>query len=446
MTCFMIHVLCSMERIYLDYAATTPVDPAVLKAMQPYFSEKFGNAGSLHSFGQEASAALDASRETVAKELGADFREIIFTASATEANNLALRGITRMLRMAHTNATNFTPRIITTKIEHESILETCRGLEKEGVEVVYLPVDKNGVVQLTALQENLNESTILVSIMSANNEIGSIQPIAEIGKLILEFRKRKAENKSAENPKSYILDSIFPLLHVDHSQGFQYLDLKPKELGIDLMTISSHKIYGPKGAGVLFMNHEAWSMEHSRKNMFHVPGSMFHAVETGGNQEFGLRSGTENIPAVVGFAKAVELVSNSRELENKRVAELRDYFWQELKKIYPKAELNGLDITRIVKSNTNATNPGRLPNNLNVYFPGHSAEDLLIKFDMAGIAVSAGSACSARSAKPSHVLEACGFPKERIKSSLRITLGRPTTKAEIEEAIKRMEKILIDTN
>lgn len=425
-----------MKRIYLDYAATTPVAVEVLQAMQPYFSEKFGNAGSLHFFGQEASKALDESRETIAKALGVDFREIIFTGSATEANNLALRGLVKNVlnvgdvgmhsnKRAQASDRTFKPRIITSSVEHESILETCRDLEKGGVEVIYLPVDKDGVVQLTALRENLSENTILVSIGGANNEIGVTQPIAEIAKIIREFRKQKVENRSDADSKIHFLDSGFPLFHNDNAQGFQYLDLKPKKLGIDLMTISAHKIYGPKGVAALYINHKSKIKNQNLGSDFIAP------IITGGGQEYGLRSGTENIPGVVGFAKAVEITRQAREQESKRVGELRDYFWRELKKISPKAELNGP-----------ALDGNRLPNNLNIYFPKNSSEDMLIKLDMAGIAVSAGSACSARSTKLSHVLQACGLNEERIKSSLRITLGRPTTKEEVDEALRRIKKVI----
>lgn len=411
-----------IPRIYLDYAATTPVDSAVLAVMKPYFNKRFGNASSLHSWGQEAMAALDEAREKITKAIGADFREIIFTGSATEANNLALRGVVKKYISENQPkiSVNQRPRLIISAIEHESILENARDLEKDGVEVVYLPVDHEGIVDLKKLRAALNERTILVSIMYANNEIGTIEPIAKISSIINKFKKPKT---------NYHLPSAnYPLFHTDVAQAFQYLDCNVNKLGVDLMTLSAHKIYGPKGIGALYV----------RK--LKTKNSKLKAIITGGGQEFGLRSGTENIPSVVGFAKAVELVSNSRELENERISKLRDYFWKEIKKVYPRAQLNGSAIS--INQRSYQHKSVRLPNNLNVYFPGHKVEDLLIKFDLAGVAVSAGSACSARGTEPSHVLKACGFPLERIKSSLRITLGRPTTKAEIEEAIKRIKKIL----
>lgn len=463
-----------MRKIYLDYAAATPVDPSVKKVMEPYFYQKFGNPSSLHFFGQEAMAAIDESREKIAKNIGADFREIIFTGSATEANNLALRGVVKnfnnLRAVAFRNQNIFAPaakfsspsarhpafggnqagapagcsswqsaldkkflplRIIVSSIEHKSILETAHDLEKEGVEVIYLPVNREGFVGLKKLKEALNERTVLVSIMYVNNEIGTIQPITKISEIIRNFRQTLT-------PKPY---TPYPLFHTDAVQAFQYLDCDVNKLGVDLMTLSAHKIYGPKGVGGLYVrtidnkqltidrkNNGQWSM---------VKGQLLSPLIAGGGQEFGFRSGTENIVAIVGFAKAVELVSNSRELENKRIEKLSDYFWKELKKINLKIQLNS--IPKITNYKLPITN---LPNILNIYFPGKLSKDLLIKLDLAGIAVSSGSACSVRSSKPSHVLKSCGLSENRIKSSLRFSLGRPTTKAEINEAIKRLGKIV----
>ncbi len=375
-------------RIYLDYAASTPVDPRVISAMSPYFAEKFGNPGSVHSFGQAAISAIDKSRETIAKHLGADFRQVIFTASATEANNLVLRSAATIARSESLK----NPKIIISCIEHESILETACALEKEGVEVVYLPADSSGIVDVDKLKTELNGRTVLVSIMSANNEVGTIQPIAEVAKIIETFRSSK-----------------IPLFHVDAAQAFQFLECTtgagdgPK---IDFMTISSHKMYGPKGSGALFARD---------------PKLITPQLE-GGGQEFGLRSGTENVPAIVGFAKAVELIAVSRQEENKRITGLRDELWDGIRKITKDVELNG-------------TQKERLPNILNVYFPGHDAQDLLTQFDLRGLAASSGSACRSRAIEPSYVLRAMGFSQERAKSSVRFSLGRPTTKDEISRAL-----------
>ncbi len=375
-----------MKRIYLDYAATTPVDPAVLHAMQPYFSTKFGNPGSLHSFGQEAIGAIDQSRETIARSIGAGFREIIFTGSATEANNLALRGAVRA------GDGNRRPRIIVSAIEHESVLEAARDLERDGVEVIYLPVNRNGAVGLAELKKSLNDRTALVSVMYANNEIGSIQPIAEIAKIIHDH-----------SPKI--------IFHTDAVQAFQFLDCNVRGLGVDVMTISSHKIYGPKGAGALYV----------RK------GVNIQPITAGGGQEFGLRSGTENAPAIVGFAKAVERADVARKKECTRVAALHRELWRGIKKIYPKTEING---------------DAALPNILNIYFPGLAAQDLLTRFDLAGLAVSSGSACRSRAMESSYVIEALGYSKERAKSSVRFSLGRPTTTGDIKGALNLFSKII----
>jgi len=415
-------------RLYFDYAASTPVDPEVRAAMQPYFSKKFGNPGSLHSFGQEAIAAVDNSRETIAKAIGADFREIIFTGSATEANNLALRGALKGFRFQvlgfsdrknknlTPNTYNLKPRIIVSAIEHESILETAKDLERDGVEVVYLPVDKNGLVGIKKLEDALNERTVLVSVMYANNEIGTIQPISAIAEIVREFRIKNLEFRD-KTPKSYILNpNFYPLFHTDAVQAFQFLDCGVKKLGVDLMTLSAHKIYGPKGVGALYVRH-------LKPNTYNLKPLIM-----GGGQEFGLRSGTENVPLIVGFAKAVRLVAKNREEEGERIAKLRNYFWLELKKFCPQAEING-------GKNT-------VPSIINVYFPGYSSSDLLTNFDLAGLAASAGSACSARSNKLSYVIEKLGYPKERALSSIRFSFGRQTTKKEIIEALKIVKACL----
>lgn len=403
-----------MKRIYLDYAATTPVDTEVLRAMKPYFADQFGNPGSLHYPGQEAIAALDRSRETIAKSIGANFREIIFTSSATEANNLALRGAISNFEFLISsegqdpNDSKFKPRIVISATEHESVLETARDLERWGVEVIYLPVDKNGLADLKKLKSSLNENTVLVSIMYVNNETGVIQPIGEISKIISDFKGQQSKfeirNSKFERP--------WPLFHTDASQALQYLNCNVDDLGVDLMTLSSHKIYGPKGAGCLYI-----------RNPLPATSYQLQASTTGGGQEFNLRSGTENIPAIVGFAKAVEIVDSQKPLANRTTKELQDRLWRGIKKIYPKAQLNGDALKR-------------LPNNINVYLPGINAEEFLIKLDLAGVAVSTGSACKARALDSSHVLEAMGFNKLRAKNSLRFSLGRPTTQKDIDTVLK----------
>ncbi|MEY4731660.1 MAG: hypothetical protein RL681_606 [Candidatus Parcubacteria bacterium] len=430
------------KRIYLDYAASTPVDARVLRAMEPYFSVQFGNPGSLHAFGQEAIAAVDRSREIIAQALGADFREILFTGSATEANNLALRGVLGALRrhsfgtggspapaagdrlrsrsaaprwqagdQARRNSESFLknaaetvpPRLIVSAIEHESILETARDLERQGVEVVVIPVDRLGRIDMKKLVRALDERTALVSVMYANNEIGTIQPIAELSAAIRRFRER--QNKGA-----------WPLFHTDAVQAFQLLSCKPEELGVDLMTLSAHKLYGPKGIGVLYV----------RKK------TPLSAVVTGGGQEFGLRSGTENIPAIVGFAEAVRLADRSRQKERERLYALMRDAWSGIRRQVRGATVNGVQI---------AAREERLPNIMSIHVPGMNAEELLTRLDLAHIAASSGSACSARAHEPSHVLRAIGCSVRRANESIRLSFGRQTTKRDIDTVVSVLKQL-----
>jgi cysteine desulfurase len=389
------------KRIYFDHAASTPADPKAVKAMAPYYSGIFGNPGSLHKFGQEASAVVFKARNKISKLINCDYREIIFTGSATEANNLAIRGVVKKFR----EVSKELPRIITSQIEHESVLETCRDLEKSGLaEVIYLPVSKLGIVDLKKLKESINDRTVLVSIMYANNEVGSIQLIKEISEIIDAFKGKK---------------SIYPLFHTDAVQAFNYLNCDVKELGADMMTLSSQKIYGPKGVGLLYV-----------KNFGSVEGKKFIApIITGGGQEEGLRSGTENVAGVVGMAEAAQISFDVRKKESQRLLKLQDHFIGQIKKIYSKVLLNGPVI-----------GGERLPNNVNIYFSGK--KDLIFKLDMAGFAVSGGSACSARLAKPSHVLKAMGFQDEKASESLRISFGRRTDRKNIDKLLVFLKNIL----
>src|SRR3989344_4502908 len=400
-----------MKKYYFDYAAGTPLDPRVEKAMKPYWSEKFGNPGALHWFGQEASAAVFGARDTIAKALGCNYREIIFTSSATESNNLALRGVIKNFKILrfqdckieNDKKNNFAisnlqlaikPKIIVSAIEHDSILETARDLERKGVEVIYVPVDKNGMVDLKKLKESLDERTILVSVMYANNEVGTIEPIFEIAKIISDFKKGKGESQKSKGKFDNLYPlppTSYPLFHTDAVQAFNYLNCNVDDLGVDLLTLSAQKIYGPKGIGVLYVR------QMSRAASYLSP------IITGGSaQEYGLRGGTENVPGIIGFAKAAELAEKSRNSENKRLRKLQEYFLARMKKIAPKAKLNGPEDLK-----------KRNPNNLNFYFPSQSGQDLLIKLDLEGFAVSPGAACSARVCAPSHVLKAMGFSDGR---------------------------------
>ena len=397
--------------VYLDYAATTPLDSAVFDAMKPYLGQlsvkskestvAFGNPGSLHSFGQQASAALFTARQMIAKELGCRYNEVVFTGSATEANNLALRGAIKQWRFLQSAASTVQPRIIISAIEHESILATAKDLGQEGVEVVVIPVSKEGSVDLQKIAAALTSQTVLVSVMYANNEIGTLQPIAEIARSIQSFRRST---------------SVYPLLHTDAVQAFQYVSCNVEKLGVDLLTLSAHKIYGPKGIGALYVR--AASTPNLKPTI------------TGGGQEFGLRSGTENVAAIVGFSKAVSLAAMNREDEAMRVATLRNQAWAGIKKLFPKVVLNG-------PATTSST---RLPNNLNWYAHGVSGEQLLVALDLDGVAVSSGSACAARSTAPSHVIQALGCSLAQAKNSLRVSLGAPTTSADIRRFLAALQR------
>lgn len=380
--------MAQQKRIYLDHAATTPVAPEVLQAMQPYFSEKFGNASSLHSFGREAREAIEDSRKKVAKIINAKPSEIIFTSGGTESNNLAIKGIAN----ANKNLGN---HIITTKIEHPAIEEPCKWLkEKQGFNITYLGVDKDGLIDLKELENAMTDKTILVSIMFANNEIGTIQPIEEIGKIC---KKQKH--------KVYF--------HTDAVQGLGKEKIDVKKMNIDLLSASGHKMYGPKGIGMLYINQDV----------------KIEGIQHGGGHEFHLRSGTENVPGIVGFAKALELMNQDMDKENKRLRELRDYIIKRIFEEIPKSHLDGHPTKR-------------LANNIHFYFDNVEGEALLIRLDEKGIAVSTGSACSSHSLTPSHVLMAIGLKPELAHGSLRITMGKSTTKEDMDYVIDELKKIV----
>ena len=384
-----------MKKIYLDYAATTPVDKRVLKAMEPYFSEKFGNTMSLHSFGQEAKLALENSRAVLANLINAKPNEIIFTGSATESNNTALKGIA----FANKDKEN---HIIISSIEHPCIVESAKWLEKQGFKVTKLPVDKYGLVNPEDVKKTITNKTILVSIIHASNEIGTIQNISEIGKICREKRV---------------------YFHTDASQSFGKILIDVKKINIDLLTASSHKIYGPKGAGLLYV----------REGIKLVP--LLH----GGGQENGLRSSTINLPAIVGFAKAVEICKKEMKNENKRLTTLRNKLIKEVLKI-KNSHLNGPPPH---KASDGQSHPEkRLANNANFSFDFIEGESLVMQLDMEGIACSTGSACSSFKLEPSHVLLATGLRPEQAHGSLRVSLGRQTTEKDIKKLIKVLPKII----
>lgn len=366
--------------------------------MLPYFELAYGNPGSLHFLGQEAMAALDKSREVFSRFLKCDFRQILFTSSATEVNNLALKGAVDKWRENNSGK----PKIIVSGIEHESVLETARYLEKKGVETFYLPVNKDGEAEISVLEKEITPQTVLVSIIYANNEVGTLQNLTAISEII--------------NGKRKEFGGDYPLFHSDAVQAFQFTECVPGELGLDLMTLSSHKIYGPKGAALLYARDL----------------NLLEPLIYGGGQEFGLRSGTENIPAIVGFAKAAELVAAERQELIERISALSELFVEKLSREGVKFEINGLPLG----------NNKRIPGILNVCFPGKSAEELLTALDLNGLAASAGSACRSRSPEPSYVLEAMGLSGEKIKSSLRFSFGAQIVPKDIEDGVIILMKIL----
>jgi cysteine desulfurase len=371
-------------KVYMDYAATTPVDPRVLEAMLPYFSKKFGNTMSIHSLGREAKKALEDSREAIASLMNADHEEIIFTSSATEANNLALKGIAFANR-------NKGKHIIVSKIEHHCILESARWLEKQGFEVTYLPVDKYGFVNPEDVEKNIRKDTVLVSIMHANNEIGTIEPIEEIGDICSKH-------------------GVY--FHTDAAQSYGKIPIDVKSMNIDLLTASSHKMYGPKGAACLFI----------RKGVKIEP--LLH----GGGHEFGLRSSTVNVPAIVGFAEAARICKKVMKKEAERLTKFRDRL------------IKGC--LKIDYSHLNGHPTKRLPNNANFWFENIEGDSLVAELDMRGIAASTGSACSTESLEPSHVLLAIGLKPREAQGSLRLSIGRWTTKKEINYVLKVLPKAI----
>jgi len=373
------------KKIYLDYAATTPVDPRVLKFMLPYFSRKFGNTASLHSFGQEAEEALEDSRQIISRALGAQSKEIIFTSSATESNNLAIRGTV----LANKNKGN---HIVVSSIEHDCVLNSARWLKARGFELTELRVDKFGLVDPENIRKAIQPNTILVSVMHANNEIGTIEPIVEIGKICRE-------------------KNVY--FHTDAAQTFGKIPIDVNKMNIDLLTASSHKMYGPKGAACLYLRE----------------GIKITPLMCGGGHEGGKRPSTVNVPAIVGFAKATELCLKEMKQEGDRQSRLRDKLIKTVLKIIPEVRLNGHPTKR-------------LPNNANFQFSFIEGEALLIRLDQYGFAVSTGSACSSRRLEASHVLLACNVKPEEAHGSLRITLGRFTKESDINRLLNILPKIV----
>ena len=373
-------------RIYLDYAATTPTDPRVVEAMFPYFTEVFGNASSLHAFGQQARAAVDRARRILAEALGCQPSEVVFTSGATEADNWALVGTA----LAHEARGR---HLVVSSVEHRAVLEPARWLAERGWEVTFLSVDRYGQVDPDDVRRALRDDTVLVSVMHANNEVGTVQPVAEVARLA---RERGV------------------LVHTDATQTFGALPVRVEELGVDLLSASAHKRYGPKGVGLLYVRQ----------------GTRLEPLLRGGAHERRRRAGTENVPGIVGFARAVELALAEREVEQARVAALRDRLVRGLLSVEG-AFLNGHPTER-------------LPNNAHVSFEGVDSESLLLALDLRGLAASSGSASSAGSLEPSHVLRAMGLPRERVLGAVRFTLGRWTTGAEVDAALELVREAVTE--
>lgn len=374
-----------MDKIYLDNAATTPISSEVLNEMMPYLTMGYGNPSSVHSFGREAKHALDVARERIAKSLGCEANEIYFTSGATESNNWALYGIAEANK-AHGK------HIITSKIEHPSVLNMCKRLEDMGYRVTYLDVDAQGFVRLDQLIHNLDSDTILVSIMAANNEVGTIQNLQAIANIVGE--------------KGIIF-------HTDATQALGALNLNVHEMGIDALSLSGHKVNGPKGVGALYV----------RKGVKIAPFML------GGDQEYGLRAGTSNVAGIVGLGKAVEIATRDIITNNKKVRQLRDYLINQITKNIDMCYLNGHPIQR-------------LPNNVNISFGMVDGESVMMLLDLQGIAVSTGSACSVGSIEPSYVLQAMGLSKDLVQGAVRFTISKSTTKEQLDSVVEALKKIV----
>jgi cysteine desulfurase len=367
--------------IYMDHSATTPVRREALEAMLPYFSDSFGNPSSIYTLAQEAHKAVDDARDTIARILGGRMSEIVFTSGGTESDNAALKGVAFALR-------HLGNHIITTSIEHHAVMHTCHQLEQFGFDVTYLPVDQYGLVDPEDVVRAITDKTILVSVMLANNEIGTIEPLPEISRLVKEEAQRRNQTI---------------VVHTDAVQAAGFLDLNVKSLGVDLLSLSGHKFYGPKGVGVLYIKR----------------GTPFESQQLGGGQERQRRSGTENVPLIVGMAEALRLASEEREATSAHCGYLKDKLIDGIQKSVERAYLNGHPTLR-------------LPNNVNISFEAVEGEPILLSLDFAGICASSGSACSSASLEPSHVLLAIGRPANLAQGSLRITLGRDNTEEDVD--------------
>lgn len=374
-----------MNYKYFDHAATTKVDERVIKEMIPYMEIEYGNPSSLYTLGRKAKRAVEEARSKIAREINCEKKEIYFTSCGSESDNLAIKGVA----MANKTKGN---HIITSKIEHPAVLNTCRKLETEGFEVTYLNVDNEGKISIEELESKITEKTILISIMFANNEIGTIEPIKEIGRIT------KKHNV---------------IFHTDAVQAIGNVRINVKESNINLLSMSAHKFYGPKGMGALYVQN----------------GIEFEKMQDGGHQEKDKRAGTENVPGIVGMGKAIELAYKNFDVDNKKIIELRDYFINEVNSKISNVKLNGS-----IKN--------RLPGNCNFSFEGIEGEELLLKLDEKGVCASSGSACSSGSSEPSHVLTSIGLTKDLAYGTLRITIGKENTKEDIDYLIDNLVTIV----
>ncbi len=376
-----------MKTVYFDHAATTAVAPEVKEAMEPYFCENYGNASSLYELGYKSKEAINIARGNVARAINAKQTEIYFTSCGSESDNLAIKGVARAYRQKGNH-------IITSRIEHPAVLNTCRQLEREGFRVTYLNVDENGFIDLEELKNSINSKTILVSIMFANNEVGTIEPIKEISRIV------------------HNNNSIF---HTDAVQAIGNVKIDVKEMGIDLLSMSAHKFYGPKGVGALYV----------RDNI------NFMQLQNGGHQENDKRAGTENVAGIVGLGKAIEMANNNIIQNNEKLLNLRKYCIEQIKNRIPYIRING-DLNN------------RLPGNINISFLYVNGKDLVKLLAKKGICTSSGSACSSGLPQPSHVLIAMGLDEDIASSALRITLGKENTKEDIEYFVNELEKIVVN--
>jgi cysteine desulfurase len=393
------------DRVFLDYASVTPVDSRVADIMSEIQNNTWANPSAIYSSGLEAKEVLQQSKQKIANLLGGQSKEIFFTASGTESDNLAILGVfehyyntKKLFPKSNLGQKGFVPHIVTTVIEHPAILEACKEIERRGGEVTYVGVGEDGIVSPKDIASSIKENTVLVSVMYANNEIGTIQPIHDISRRIKDWRQKS--------------NSVLPYFHTDACQG-TLLPLNVQKLGVDMMTLDGIKMYGPRGIGFLYVKF----------------GVEISPVNFGGGQEGGLRSGTENLPAVAGFAKALEIAEEVREKESERLTEIRDYAIEKILKTFPSATLNG-------------SRESRLPNNINICFPGLDAEFAVISLDVAGISASYASSClTLKESSSSYTIGALG-KKDCATSSLRFTLGRESTKGDIDTLVEKLQIII----